>query len=49
MASTNCYSVDLERWQIELGHKIYFNSGKSNARGCSISFSKNLDFEILKY
>ena len=49
LQETHSVAEDLERWQNELEYKTFLNSGKSNARGCLISFSNKLDFEILKY
>ena len=49
LQETHSVAEDLERWQNELEYKTFLNSGESNARGCLISFSKKLYFEVLKY
>ena len=40
---------DLESWKNELGYNVYLNSGTSLARGTLIGFSKNFEFENIKY
>ena len=49
MQETHSVQNDLLNWQNEWGSQIILNNGSSNSRGTLIAFTKDFQFNLLKY